>query len=49
MCFFGNIFVDCCAIELFKPLKDLESLQACNEKKCFGFGFHFFVSYVVSI
>jgi len=31
-----------CAKELFKPSKDSASLQVCNEKKIFGFGFHFF-------
>jgi len=25
--------------ELFKPSKDMASLQVCNEKKIFGFGF----------
>ena len=34
--------------ELFKPSKDSGSLQACNEKKFFGFGFRFFVSDVIS-
>jgi len=32
--------------ELFKPSKDSATLQVCNEKKIFGFGF--FVNDVIS-
>ena len=42
----GNISVDNCARELFKPSKDSTNLHVFNENRFFAFGF--FVSDVVS-